>query len=315
MNSEDTSSNLEPDAEDSGATSREIQMCTISTDFPTDATINLSDLRCNRFPDSCRPTQGPSFVCSTSYSTEIQADTSSMIPYLFINRPTSFVMSPIASQPLRIGSSPKLIHRLPNQPKSLFLQALSKLNDSSISVAVINHLRNMSYSPNQSVNKMSIDLNSAELSPPNSLTSAPPSYSFVLRQMAMRRRPRLMGTFIPSPSFVQHTPPPNYATAFDIYVDNAIPPPRPRVYHFGYTPMPIVCPECGYNGLTIINTKVTICTHLSAVILCLFCCWICAPLPYVLRSCKDVYHYCRNCRNFLGMYCPTSPEQPYSQAC
>lgn len=195
---------------------------------------------------------------------------------------------------------PSPISLVPCQPPTLFIQALSKLNESSISLAVISKLKSSPLGNGP--------LQSGEITPPDSLASAPPSYSFVLRQMAARRRPRLMGTFIPSPSFVQHTPPPNYATAFDIYVDNPAPPPPTRVYNFGFASMPTVCPECGYAGMTVVTTKITLCTHMCAFLLCIFCCWICVPLPYILRSCKDVYHHCRGCRNFLGMYCPTNPD-------
>ncbi|XP_026486523.1 uncharacterized protein LOC113393713 [Vanessa tameamea] len=221
----------------------------------------------------------------------------------------------MTNQPLRISSNLPSPISLNNpetiQPLTLFLQALAKLNESSISLAIQNNILPKSNSDHTSANKV-IDMNSIELTPPDSLTNAPPSYSFVLRQMAARRRRRLMGTFIPSPSFVQHTPPPNYATAFDIYVDSPLPPPPSRNYNFGFTPIPIVCPECGYAGFSIVASKITLCTHLCAIVLCLLCCWICAPLPYVLRSCKDVYHYCRNCRYYLGMYCPTNTESSYA---
>nr|XP_034838791.1 uncharacterized protein LOC117994925 [Maniola hyperantus] len=217
------------------------------------------------------------------------------------------LQAPITNQPLRILSnlpSPMSLNMTSNTPQSLFLQALAKLNESSLSLAMAD----------KRINNPQFWFNTrkySDITPPDSLISAPPSYSFVLRQMAVRRRPRLMGTFIPSPSYIQHTPPPNYATAFDIYVDNPLPPPPTRVYNFGFTPIAIVCPDCGYTGMTIVASKITLCTHLCACILCLLCCWICAPLPYLLRSCKDVYHYCRNCRNFLGMYCPTNPENTY----
>ncbi|CAH2083460.1 unnamed protein product [Euphydryas editha] len=229
--------------------------------------------------------------------------TKSSIPLLLFARSTQ--------QPLRISSnlsSPTSVN-IPEttQPLTLFLQALAKLSESSLSLAVRNNLL-PEYSLGIKNNNKIIDMNSIELSPPDSLTSAPPSYSFVLRQMAARRRRRLMGTFIPSPSFVQHTPPPNYAAAFDIYVDSPLPAPPTRNYNFGFTPIPIVCPECGYAGISMVASKITLCTHLCAIVLCLLCCWICAPLPYVLRSCKDVYHYCRNCRSYLGMYCPTNPD-------
>lgn len=207
--------------------------------------------------------------------------------------------SPVTSQPWssRPSALPSPFSMITStQPPTLFILALAKLTEANISLAVIKKLMSKP-----------LGKESGELSPPDSLTSAPPSYSFVLRQMAARRRPRLMGTFIPSPSFVQHTPPPNYATAFDIYVDNTVPPP-PRVYHFGFASMPAVCHECGYTGMTVVTSKITVCTHMCAFLLCLFCCWICVPLPYILRSCKDVYHHCRACRSYLGMYCPTNPD-------
>ncbi|XP_047522285.1 uncharacterized protein LOC125061113 [Pieris napi] len=236
------------------------------------------------------------------------------IPLLIFSRPTSLVMqNPVAlsfnnSINIKTITTPETIS---NQPQTLFLLTLAKLNESSISLAFVNNrkisdlLSNTLKKENQS--------NLPELTPPDSITSAPPSYSFVLRQINARRRPRLMGTFIPSPSFITHPPPPNYAAAFDIYMDSTLPTPTTRVYHFGFTSMPVICTECGYTGMTMVRTKVTLCTHLCAFVLCIFCCWICAPLPYVLRSCKDVYHYCRNCRNYLGMYCPTNPDNhPYS---
>ncbi|XP_050556924.1 uncharacterized protein LOC118281113 [Spodoptera frugiperda] len=221
----------------------------------------------------------------------------------------SSTQSPITTQPLSQLPLPTSV-AVTAQPQTLFLQALSKLKESSLTLSVLSNLRLLQPTANGS-KVINLGLNSGDITPPDSLTSAPPSYSFVLRQMAIRRRPRFMGTFFPSPSFVLHTPPPTYTTAFDVYIEPALPPPPSRVYTFGYTSMPMVCPECGYTGMTVITSRITICTHLCAFLLCLLCCWICAPLPYILKSCKDVYHYCRNCRSFLGMYCPTNPESVY----
>ncbi|XP_075989945.1 uncharacterized protein LOC142985578 [Anticarsia gemmatalis] len=239
---------------------------------------------------------------TSNYSTATHQPTSPQLPLVI--KPSDHM--PVTVQPRISGLSSPMSLSSPFQPQSLFFQALSKLNENSLNFSMMHYLQSMS-----NWNKLlNVDLKSGDITPPDSLTSAPPSYSFVLRQMAVRRRPRLMGTFIPSPSFVQHTPPPTYATAFDIYVDPG-PPPPPRVYTFRFAPMPVICPECGYAGMTVTKNKITLCTHLCALMLCLFFCWICAPLPYMLRSCKDVYHYCGNCRTFLGMYCPTNPENSY----
>lgn len=247
------------------------------------------------------------------------------ISYLNNNEPSSSRASqgntnsrrvPVTTQPmyktyLNLPSPMSLNMPPPNQPQTLFVQALSMLNESSATLNTLSQMRTKLAVNQGKPNETNVS-DSLTPCPSNPSINAPPSYSFVLRQMTHQRRPRLMGTFIPSPSFVVHTPPPNYTTAFDIYVDNPIPPQRTtRVFNFGYTSMPAVCPECGYAGMTMVTSKVTLCTHLCAMTLCLFCCWICAPLPYLMMSCKDVYHYCRNCQTMLGMYCPTDPECTY----
>jgi lipopolysaccharide-induced tumor necrosis factor-alpha factor len=246
----------------------------------------------------------------SNYSCDQGINNQSSLPLVIISRPPSLVAQSVVSpQPQMPSNLPSPLSLISGQPQSLFIQALTKLNQSSIDNAVMNHFRSIQVVTDSSGQAKIVDNN--ELSTPDSLASAPPSYSFVLRQMATRRRPRIVGTFIPSPSFVQPTPPPNYTAAFDIYIDAPMPPP-PRVYNFGFASMPVVCPDCGYTGMSMVTSKITLCTHLCAVILCVLCCWVCAPLPYILRSCKDVYHYCRNCRNFLGMYCPTNPENTYN---
>lgn len=203
-------------------------------------------------------------------------------------------------------------------PQSLFLQALTKLTERTPVILNLDSMQNptqlivnnLEKNTRSKVTKDNVtETLTPDLSAPSSLTSAPPSYSFVLRQMNARRRPRFMGTFIPSPSFIQHTPPPNYAQAFDIYVDNPLPQAQPpRTFNFGFHPMVAMCPECGYTGVTTVNSKVTFCTHFCALTLCLFSSWLCVPLPYILSSCKNVYHYCGNCRYYLGVYYPTNPH-------
>ncbi|KOB78806.1 putative lipopolysaccharide-induced transcription factor regulating tumor necrosis factor alpha [Operophtera brumata] len=221
------------------------------------------------------PSTPVSFYLATDGASRESVETKPILNALpFIIRPSSQSAVPCPARSL-----PSPISLVTSQPPTLFLQALARLNRSSLSLAVLSRLKTSSALPGSPL--------SGEITPPDSLTNAPPSYSFVLRQSAARRRPRLMGTFIPSPSYVQHTPPPNYATAFDIYVDNPVTPPPARVYHFGFTSILVVCPECGYAGMTVVTTKVTLCTHMCALLLCLFCCWICVPLPYISRSCKD----------------------------
>lgn len=303
LNSDITSSKPEiPSPFEIGSLLSSREICTNTTDANV---INLDILS----PNSEVPTPFEISSFLSQHNSECVVNTAvntskTSIPLFVVNGPSPvIVQQPLKSRVYSDLPSPaSVIH---GQPQTLFVQALAKLNENSLSMAVMNHYRSIQLgAPNAS----SPTIIKTEISPPDSLSSAPPSYSFVLRQMAVRRRPRIVGTFIPSPSFIQHTPPPNYTAAFDIYVENPLPPPPTRVYHFGFTSMPVVCPDCGYAGMSLVHSKVTLCTHLCAIMLCILCCWVCAPLPYMLRSCKDVYHYCRNCRHLLGMYCPTSPE-------
>lgn len=263
--------------------------------------------RAERNKNDTLPHSSPSPITPESFSLLFTAETNVGIMKYgtmpLIIRPSYEI--PIMVQPRsNLQSSMSVI--MPGLPLSLFLIALNKLNECPPSITGLNRLKSALHSNENETGHR------GDVTAPDSLTSAPPSYSFVLRQMASRRR-RLMGTFIPSPSFVQHTPPPTYATAFDIYVENRVTRTSQRIYNnFGFASMPAVCPECGYTGMTLAISKITLCTHLCAFILCLFCCWICAPLPYFLRTCKDVYHYCRNCRTFLGLYCPTNPDTNFN---
>ena len=140
--------------------------------------------------------------------------TASAAPSLSLNK--EYFLS--TNVPLKINSS----HRSPNKndptfpmlstvtlntqqtskPTSLFLLAKSKLNESSSGLALVPFkLRSSSHNLSKICH-----IESGSITPPDSLTSAPPTYSFVLRQMAIRRRPRFMGTFFPSPSFVSRAP-------------------------------------------------------------------------------------------------------------
>lgn len=251
--------------------------------------------------DGLRDNQTLQCFLQTSMARQLSVSTSQVSQCGTANEPTPIIRNPSI------------------KPQSLFLQALTKLTERTPVILNLETMQNptqlvVNKLENNTRNKVKKDnvtetSKSPEISAPDSLTSAPPSYSFVLRQMNAHRRPRFMGTFIPSPSFILHTPPPNYAQAFDIYMDNPIPQTQPpRSYNFGFHPMVAMCPECGFTGVTSIKSKVTFCTHFCALTLCLCSSWLCVPLPYILTSCKNVYHYCGNCRYYLGVYYPTNPQ-------
>ncbi|XP_059482379.1 lipopolysaccharide-induced tumor necrosis factor-alpha factor homolog [Neocloeon triangulifer] len=61
-----------------------------------------------------------------------------------------------------------------------------------------------------------------------------------------------------------------------------------------------VCPSCQANIQTRVEHKSGTMTHIIALLLCLFGCWCCAPIPYCIESCRDAYHYCPACAAYLG---------------
>lgn len=64
------------------------------------------------------------------------------------------------------------------------------------------------------------------------------------------------------------------------------------------------CPACGYQGYTEVEFDVGSCAIWSAcglfLITGIFCCWI----PYVVDTCKDAKHYCRQCHRQIGVAKP-----------
>ncbi|XP_070495292.1 lipopolysaccharide-induced tumor necrosis factor-alpha factor homolog [Chironomus tepperi] len=63
------------------------------------------------------------------------------------------------------------------------------------------------------------------------------------------------------------------------------------------------CPSCLRETKTTISFATTLKTHLFALILCVACCWCCAPLPYVTNNAtKTANHFCENCKMYIGSY-------------
>ncbi|XP_050300909.1 cell death-inducing p53-target protein 1-like isoform X2 [Anthonomus grandis grandis] len=70
----------------------------------------------------------------------------------------------------------------------------------------------------------------------------------------------------------------------------------------GGEPMRTQCPHCHANITTSIETEANTKTHLFALLLCVFGCWLCCCIPYCMDSCQSKKHYCPNCKAFLGAY-------------
>ncbi|XP_029433034.1 cell death-inducing p53-target protein 1-like [Rhinatrema bivittatum] len=69
------------------------------------------------------------------------------------------------------------------------------------------------------------------------------------------------------------------------------------------TPAVTVCPACQQNVTTKINHATGMLTWIIFLILCLIGCWLgCCLIPFFVKSCKDVDHYCPNCNHHIYKY-------------
>lgn len=71
----------------------------------------------------------------------------------------------------------------------------------------------------------------------------------------------------------------------------------------GESPVQTVCHNCKANIFTQTKYESGIAAWLIAGGCCLFGLWCgCCLLPFCIDSCKDVEHYCPNCRALVGRY-------------
>ena len=71
--------------------------------------------------------------------------------------------------------------------------------------------------------------------------------------------------------------------------------------HYGDHPQQLICPHCRANVLSQVKHETGLITWLIAGGLCLLGCWAgCCLVPFCVDACKDVEHYCPNCRALMG---------------
>lgn len=77
---------------------------------------------------------------------------------------------------------------------------------------------------------------------------------------------------------------------------------QPAIPPLGPRPCLVTCPSCRQQQMSNITYENTTKTHLFALALCVvgLCC--CSCIPYLVDTCKNVNHYCRNCNAYLGAY-------------
>ncbi|EDW02648.1 lipopolysaccharide-induced tumor necrosis factor-alpha factor homolog [Drosophila grimshawi] len=68
----------------------------------------------------------------------------------------------------------------------------------------------------------------------------------------------------------------------------------------GRTPQLIKCSNCHNLMQTRLERRANKNTHILALLLCLTGLWCFMPLPYCLKSCRSLDHYCSCCNQYLG---------------
>ncbi|KAH8375512.1 hypothetical protein KR093_001996, partial [Drosophila rubida] len=64
----------------------------------------------------------------------------------------------------------------------------------------------------------------------------------------------------------------------------------------------VVCPNCHLEVMTTTEAKASTRTHVIAILMCTFCCWICAPLLYCTDCTRNIDHSCPSCNDYIGTY-------------
>ncbi|XP_017835486.1 lipopolysaccharide-induced tumor necrosis factor-alpha factor homolog [Drosophila busckii] len=68
----------------------------------------------------------------------------------------------------------------------------------------------------------------------------------------------------------------------------------------GRVPQRMTCPYCHIVMMTRLDQRATKNTHLMALGLCVVGLICLAPMPYCMKSCMSLDHYCTNCNQFVG---------------
>lgn len=66
----------------------------------------------------------------------------------------------------------------------------------------------------------------------------------------------------------------------------------------------VTCPSCSALIKTVTHDKAGLLTYLVCACICFTVVGVlgCCLIPFCCRGCKDIEHYCPNCRSYLGVY-------------
>ena len=65
-------------------------------------------------------------------------------------------------------------------------------------------------------------------------------------------------------------------------------------------PVPITCPHCKKQGVTMVKSKIGSTQWRIWIAWCLFGCWCCCCLPCYFNELREASHSCQHCGSYLG---------------
>lgn len=71
---------------------------------------------------------------------------------------------------------------------------------------------------------------------------------------------------------------------------------------FGPYPTRVVCQFCHTDVITTVFSRPSLSAHVWALGLCVFGCWPCCVVPYLMTDCQAHAHMCPNCGREVGLH-------------
>uniref|UniRef100_A0AC34GTW8 LITAF domain-containing protein n=1 Tax=Panagrolaimus sp. ES5 TaxID=591445 RepID=A0AC34GTW8_9BILA len=134
-------------------------------------------------------------------------------------------------------------------------------------------------------------------------SAPPPPYESVTNNSNLPQQAEINETKY-TPDFTALPPPPPYESKQNVKPTST----RATVFvpsntTFDAEPVIMTCPNCQKLIETNINHTVGLLSWLGCLGCVLLDCTAgCCLLPFCIKGCKDVEHYCSNCKSFLGKY-------------
>ena len=65
-------------------------------------------------------------------------------------------------------------------------------------------------------------------------------------------------------------------------------------------PVPVTCPHCKKQGVTMVKSRIGLMQWLICLVLCLMGFWCCCCIPCYISDLREASHSCQHCGSYLG---------------